>query len=254
MSLIYMLGMAGSEKTTLTKNLYEWLTYRGEQVSLINLDPRVLRLSFEPDFDIREIVDVKTLMENEGLGPNGGLLKANEIILENIHVVISKMKAITTEASYAIIDTPGQLELFAFRELGSSIISQLSSHDSVGIFILDALNLQKPSDIVMAILLALAVRFHLDIEVVMVINKIDLTKGNILEDIRQFFFDPREFEAKIRNIGTGVISELSSQLAHILKEFLPPSRIVGISALKKRNFDGLISLIYDVFCGCGDLT
>jgi len=143
--------------------------------------------------------------------------------------------------------------LFAFRKFDSSIISQLSSHDSVGIFILDALNLQKPSNIVMAILLALAVRFHLDIEVVMIINKIDLTKENILEDIRQFFFDPGEFEAKIRMIGTGVISELSSQLAHISKESLPHSRIVGISTLKK-NFDDLISLIHDVFCGCGDLT
>ena len=253
MSLVYILGMAGSGKTTLTAKFSEWLEKNGEIVKRANLDPGVVQLPYKPDFDVREIVNLQELMRREGLGPNGGLLRANEIMLQNINVISSRINELSKNASYILIDTPGQLELFAFRELGSKVISSLSSLNSVGIFLIDALNLVRASDVVMAVLLTLAIRFHLDIDVVMIINKIDTTDQKPVYLLRQFFANPKVFMEEITRENGGIIGEMTMQLVDVLREFLPPSRIVAISALKMDNLDDLFSIIHDVFCGCGDL-
>ncbi len=168
MSVVYMLGMAGAGKTTLTKSFSEWLKSRGEIVKTVNLDPGVIELPYVLDFDVHEIVNLREVMQREKLGPNGALLRANEIMLNNIDSIVKRISVLRTFSSYILVDTLGQLELFAFRELGTKLISKLNVTGSVGIFIIDASSILKPSDAVMASLLTLAIRFHLDIDVVMI--------------------------------------------------------------------------------------
>ena len=253
MGLIYMLGMAGSGKTTMTAMFGNWLSRRGEVVAKVNLDPGVMELPYVPDFDVKEIVNLFDLMRREGLGPNGGLLRANEIILENIDVIVDRINSLLSKASYVLVDTPGQLELFAFRELGSRLVSKLSDQNSVGIFIIDAKNLEKPSDVVMAVLLALAVRFHLDIEVVMILNKMDVASRKTLDLVRQFYSNPGLFLEEIKRQDGGVLGEMSAELVKVLRDSLLSARVMGVSVLRMENLEDVFSIIHDVFCGCGDL-
>lgn len=248
-----MLGMAGAGKTTLTRSFAEWLINRGEVVKIVNLDPGTIRLPYNPDFDVREIANLVDIMRNEGLGPNGGLLRANQIILQRINEISKRILELNKDASYVIIDTPGQLELFAFRELGSKIISELGAENSVGIFIVDSFSIEKPSDVVMAMLLTLAIRFHLDIEVVMILNKIDLVGSRVIELFRRMYSNPGALIYQLEQEGSGLLAEMGKELVNIIRGFLPPARVIGISALRGTNLEEVFSVIHDVFCGCGDL-
>ena len=170
-------------------------------------------------------------------------------MLERVDEISRKILELNQEASYVLVDTPGQLELFAFRELGSKIISNLSKEDSIGIFIIDSSSIEKPSDAVMAMLLTLAVRFHLDIEVVMILNKIDLTGRRVMDMFRRLYSNPGVFIDQIEKEASGLLAEMSKELVDIIRDFLPPARVIGISALKRDNLDDVFSIIHDVFCG-----
>ncbi len=52
----------------------------------------------------------------------------------------------------------------------------------------------------------------------------------------------------------GVEAELAGRLVTLLREFLPPSRVVGVSAKRGEGMERLYDLVHEVFCACGDLT
>lgn len=56
-------------------------------------------------------------MRDEGLGPNGAVLKAMELL--------SKAKIPMFKDDFVLVDTPGQLEVFAFHTSGPKILGQL---------------------------------------------------------------------------------------------------------------------------------
>lgn len=84
--------MAGSGKTTLMQRLYSHLGQASSPCYVINLDPAVSQLPYEPHIDIRDTVralrlllvginhdgqpqvNYKNVMKEYGLGPNGGIL------------------------------------------------------------------------------------------------------------------------------------------------------------------------------------
>lgn len=123
MYLIFLTGTAGSGKSTLTSILKKWYQEREVDTVILNLDPGALKLPYEPDIDIRDYVSLKNIMEEYGLGPNGALVAASDMIavsLDNIKEELEEHKA-----DYVIVDTPGQLELFAFRESGPYVVNNL---------------------------------------------------------------------------------------------------------------------------------
>ncbi|MEM3269317.1 MAG: ATP/GTP-binding protein, partial [Saccharolobus sp.] len=70
MYFIFILGTAGSGKTTLTKNLQDYLLDNEMDTAVINLDPAVEKLPYKPDFDVRDYIDTYEVMTTYGLGPN----------------------------------------------------------------------------------------------------------------------------------------------------------------------------------------
>jgi len=252
MSFIFLLGMAGSGKSTLTATFGDWLERRGESIARVNLDPGVIRLPYNPDWDIRKYVDLRKIMVEEGLGPNGGLIRAHELMMKYVDKISLSIKSLAFKSSYILVDTPGQMELFAFREIGSALLSRLSNYSSLGIFIVDATNINKASDAVMALLLALAINFHLDIETIFIVNKIDASpNGKAVEYIETLLKDPKYLAKMIKEEGSGMLGEMAYRLVESLREFLPPTRIVAISATQGYNFYDLYSIIHDVFVVAG---
>ncbi|MHA1676620.1 MAG: hypothetical protein ACTSU6_05520, partial [Candidatus Njordarchaeales archaeon] len=68
-----------------------------------------------------------------------------------------------------------------------------------------------------------------------------------------FFDDPDAFVNEMLRDNTGILGELSFDLVDILRQYLPPTRIVSVSAKKKFGFNDLYSIINDALCECGDL-
>ena len=58
-------------------------------------------------------------MTDYSLGPNGALIFANDLIASKLSNIQEEMDS--TTADFAVVDTPGQIELFAFRESGPFI-------------------------------------------------------------------------------------------------------------------------------------
>jgi len=99
----------------------------------------------------------------------------------------------------------------------------------------------------MAMLPTLAVRFHFDIEVIILLNKINLAGSSVIEFFRRLYSNPEALIYQLEQEGSGLLAEMSKELVRIVRDFLLPARIIGISALKSINLDDVFSIIHDVF-------
>ena len=80
MNLIFVLGTAGSGKSTFTAKFTRFLEYHREDVMAVNLDPGSMILPYAANVDVREYIKVEEIMEEYGLGPNGGLMLAHDMM------------------------------------------------------------------------------------------------------------------------------------------------------------------------------
>jgi GTPase SAR1 family protein len=230
---LFIVGPAGSGKTTLTYSFGKWLEKEGYSVGYINLDPGVILLPFTPSFDVREIVNINEIMLNEKLGPNGALIRASEIIENNMSKIIKKINSINYD--YLLIDTPGQMELFLFREMGPLLSSSLNGRKA-SIFIIDPSFMKRKNDFITLKLLGIVVELRLGVPSIEIINKCDL-----LEEI------PSKVE-------TGMLAGLAEEISVIVEKIEKKKRTILVSAKNSTGFLELYSAINELFCVCGDLT
>ncbi len=245
-----ILGPAGSGKTTLCKALGRWISkVQGIKVAYVNLDPGAEYLPYKPDIDVRNIVRLESVMKTYNLGPNGALVKSMDLLKENLEQLTKDITSL--EAEYVIIDTPGQMELFLFRDIGPLLVRELKRIGFVtSLMVADLTLSSKASDIVSLKLLTLISQLRLGTDTIPVINKIDEKKseGNI-----RIYEDPLVLRSKIMK-EKGVSSEISEKILDILNEYNLASRIVKVSAIKETGLEELYDIMHEVYCTCGDLT
>jgi GTPase SAR1 family protein len=124
MFIVFIIGTAGSGKSLLTASFSEWLKMSKQNVTVVNLDPGALKLPYSPDVDVRNYVNVGDLMEKYGLGPNGALIMAADLITDEIDEISKEIEDLTSDI--VLVDTSGQMELFAFRASGPYIATELT--------------------------------------------------------------------------------------------------------------------------------
>lgn len=78
-----IIGPPGSGKSTYCDGMHQFLTAIERKCSVVNLDPANDNTSYPCDLDIRDLVPLEDVMEQEELGPNGGVLYALEELEEN---------------------------------------------------------------------------------------------------------------------------------------------------------------------------
>jgi len=131
---IFVTGTAGSGKSLLTSKIYEYYTRNGAFAAVLNLDPGVDSLPYTCDIDVRDYVDIVSIMRQYDLGPNGSLIMANDLIASKIDELQNEVDR--TNPDYLLVDTPGQIELFAYRTSGPFFIQNLRSEEKANIFLL----------------------------------------------------------------------------------------------------------------------
>jgi GPN-loop GTPase len=82
----------------------------GRKCSIVNLDPANDQTSYESALDVRGLVKLEEIMEDDKLGPNGGILYAMEELEHNIEWLEQGLGSLGED--YVIFDCPGQAELF----------------------------------------------------------------------------------------------------------------------------------------------
>ena len=250
---VFMIGPAGCGKTSLTAAFGKWLEEElGDRPVYVNLDPGVLSLPYQPSYDVREIVSVGDLMRRKGLGPNGAMIRAAEIIEERVGEVVEEVRRLGSGSGYVLVDTPGQMELFLFREMGPRIVEALSSGSrSVAVYIVDPLLASSPSGLAISLSMSIITRLRLQAPVISVVNKSDIFDASGFEEL---LMDESRLMERIAAEEHGLIADLSIRFVSFLKDLSKAMRIVRVSAKTGEGMPELYNLISDALCECGDLT
>lgn len=182
MKVIFVAGTAGSGKSLLSSKIHEYYTRNGAFAALLNLDPGIISLPYTPDIDIRDFVDIVSIMKQYDLGPNGALMMANDLIASKIDEI--QQEADNVNPDYLIVDTPGQIELFAYRTSGPYFVNNFTAEQKVALFLYDGVLVTTAINFVSMALLATSIRLRLGLPTINVLTKTDLIADKISEILR----------------------------------------------------------------------
>ena len=169
---VYIVGPAGSGKSTLTDSLANTIRSYDLHVLTLNLDPGAEWLPYTPDMDVREYITLAEVMDRYRLGPNGGLIVAVDLTINYINNFVEEIEY--QNPDYVLVDTPGQMEIFAFREIGASIMKALGRGPSALLFLIDLFFAKKPSTLASALLLSASTYIRFRLPHLNVLTKIDM--------------------------------------------------------------------------------
>lgn len=243
-----MIGPAGSGKSTLTASLSDWLSTHHLDPATVNLDPAAESLQYTPDFDIRRYVDARDVMFKYRLGPNGALITAVDLMVNYIEYIREFIE--TRKANYYIIDTPGQLEIFAFRHSGPMILDEIiGERKAVTLFLIDLSLATRPSLFASLLFLAASAYMRIRRPQIGVLSKIDLYPEEQIERVMSWIEDPYQLLSDIREENIGVVEDVISSLIEAGAQSL---EIIPVSSVTWKGLDELYAAIQRVVAGGED--
>ncbi|MEM5822895.1 MAG: ATP/GTP-binding protein, partial [Ignisphaera sp.] len=216
----------------------------------INLDPAAEYIPYTPDFDVRSIVDAHKVAIEYGLGPNGALVKSMDILANKMEIIEAVLRRVTSD--FVLIDTPGQMEIFIFRDIAIKLVDVLrkASRESVVIFVIDADIIRRYEDYAFIAIMSVAIQARLGIDVVPIINKVDLAPriditGDVVSDVDVV-------AEKLKKLGT--YGEMLSGVLNTIWLYAKATRVPKVSAKTMENIEELHRVVHELTCACGDLT
>jgi hypothetical protein len=231
---VYFIGTAGSGKSSLTASMQQWCKERGLDAIIVNLDPGAENLPYEPDVDIRDWISLKEVMDTNKLGPNGAQIACADMIALNTHDVKESINSFKTD--YILLDTPGQLELFVFREAGKYTVEFLSPEKTIICYLLDPMLARTASGFVTQLLLAITTNFRLNKPQINILSKADLLSKKEQDLIRRWSKDPEEIYEALSNEKASMHREISEQILQLIKQIGGYSQLIPTS---KKNYFGI---------------
>jgi GTPase SAR1 family protein len=209
---VFIVGMAGSGKSTLTAAYLEWLKTGDRDVLAANLDPGATVLPYNPDVDARQYVDVEKLMVDYQLGPNGALIMASDLLADHLEEIRGEIEEANPDL--VLVDTPGQIELFAFREGGRFIARQLTEDNRAVIYLMDAPFSRSPLNFTSNVYLAAAIYSRIMQPQVYALTKADLIAEHEIDEIVSWATEPETFDIALRRLEEQDLSIITRDLAN----------------------------------------
>jgi GTPase SAR1 family protein len=252
MFTVFIIGMAGSGKSLLTGVFQEWLRFKDQDVLSLNLDPGVLKLPYNPDIDVREYINIEELMEKYELGPNGALILASDLLADHIEEVQSAIEEHNPDI--LLVDTPGQIELFAFRESGPFITKTISQEAKAIVYLLDAPFCKNPLNYVSNMFMAAAVYNRLLQPQIYALSKIDLIQESDLETIINWSLELSSLEKSLEETVGEVSAMLTRDLALALHRTELVTEPIPVSSKTEEGFTDLYAALTRIARGGEELT
>ncbi len=236
MFIVFIIGTAGSGKSLLTAAFSDWLKMSKQDVAVVNLDPGALTLPYSPDVDVRDYVNVGDLMEKYGLGPNGALIMAADLIADEVEQISREVEELNSDI--VLVDTAGQMELFAFRASGPYIASELTKRPKAIVYLFDAVFSVNPLNYVSNIFLSAAIYNRFLIPQIHLLSKCDLLPKEEVDKIVDWSVNPKVLEYSIEQKLEGTKRLLSRNMMFAVYKLGLRFLLVPVSA--KTN-DGMIN-------------
>lgn len=231
MKVIFIVGTAGAGKSLLASKIFDYYTKNGAFVGMLNLDPGVENLPYTCDVDARDYVDIVSIMRQYDLGPNGSIIMANDLIASKIDELQRDIDNVNPD--YLIVDTPGQIELFAYRASGPFFIQNINAEQKIAVFLHDGSLITTPVNFVSIALLSTSVKLRLNLPQVNVVTKIDLIEDKI-KDILKWSTSMASLEDALAKESDGesyiLVSNLlrSLNLGGFAQGLIPISSATGV--------------------------
>lgn len=249
---VYIIGTAGSGKSSLTAALKRWMYEHGHDALLVNLDPGAEQLPYEPDVDIRDWIVLSEVMERYSLGPNGAQILAADLLALQAHDVKAAIDA--HRPDYVLLDTPGQTELFVFREAGKIVMDFLAPPgQNVILFVADPFLAKSPSAFVSQIMLSATTQFRFQVPLVNVLSKADLLKEDQKERLRAWSETPDLLEADLYDERPTLYTQLNTDLFRILAGMGTYTALTPVSSATVEGLEDIYAKIQELFAGGEDL-
>jgi len=251
MNFVYIIGTAGAGKSTLVSKIVPYIQEFNPEITAVsvNLDPGVKFLPYQPDVDVREFIDIDEIIDKYQLGPNGALVAATDLIASV--GIIDEIKDDIDEYNdpdYVFVDTPGQLELFAFRNTGPVIASTLSEHNRAVVFLFDTNLCKTPAGFVSTMLLSASVQYRfMEPSIVNCLSKIDLIEDADVDKIIEWSTDYAKLLEVVDRQMEGTQREMNMLLAGVFQNLGNTGGLVPTSANLEDGMDYLWGTLQRLF-------
>jgi GTPase SAR1 family protein len=236
MKAIFIVGTAGSGKSLLASKIFDYYTRNGAFVGMLNLDPAVENLSYTCDVDVRDYIDIVSIMRQYDLGTNGSIIMANDLIAAKIDELQREVDNVNPD--YLIVDTPGQIELFAYRASGPFFIQNLNAEQKITMFLHDGSLITTPINFVSIALLSTSVKLRLNLPQVNVVTKIDLIEDKI-KDILKWSTNMASLEDSLAKESDG---ESYILVSNLLRSLNLGGFAQGLIPISNATGEGMVNL------------
>ncbi|KAL6925519.1 hypothetical protein ACO0SA_000117 [Hanseniaspora valbyensis] len=256
-----VIGPPGSGKSTYCNGLQQFYNAIGRSCCIINLDPANDRLPYSTlnSLDIRDYLTIEEIMEEQQLGPNGGLIYCLESMEESLDIFYLKIQDILkeNENTYLIFDCPGQIELFTSNGTLFKIFQKLSKRFDLRLCVVnlvDSIYLTSPNKYISILLLSLRSMMMMDLPQINVISKIDMlanygNKEDLLPfrldyytEVQQLEYLQPLIEIESENTGYKYTAKKLSKLTQHLSEIIEDYNLVTFEVLSIDDKNSMVSL------------
>ncbi|TET09481.1 MAG: GTPase [Candidatus Thorarchaeota archaeon] len=252
MFFIFIVGTAGSGKSLLTSSLEKWFVGSDLSVTVVNLDPGVDSPPYTSDVDIREYVNYGEVMSSFGLGPNGALVASLDMAIS--HASDLRDEIIDTERDYVLVDCPGQMELFAYRNSGPLMVSSLKGDDpALSLYLLDSNIARTPTGYLSSTLLGISISIRFGLPQLNVLSKPDILTEIELEEIVEWGAEIYTLEEALDASEEGLRREYARSILEMLRTLDTATGNVPVSAKEMTGIDVLYGEMQRVFSGGDNL-
>ena len=186
-------------------------------------------------------------MQQYELGPNGAMVMANDLIASKIDDIQNDVNKVNPD--YLIVDTPGQIELFAYRSSGRFIVDNISTEEKTNIFLFDGSSYYFTSKFCFKLhYLQHQLDYVWILPTINVLTKTDLI-GDKLKNILQWSTNLKTLENAIGNETDGDTYTLTTNILRGLnlggfaQGLIPISNLTGDGFV---NLEGALSRILNL--------
>jgi len=247
---VFFVGNAGCGKTSLAYAFNRWLNDNHISSIVSNLDPASEYMPYAPDFDIKDFIDVRDVMVGEGLGPNGAILRAVDLMSEQVGSWISHVDCLGGQIR--VFDTPGQLEVLLYRDSGPKLLEKVCGGSrAAGVYLVESKLANDPLSLSVLLMQATITKVRLGLPLILVISKADL---GVRQDIEKLLSDTSYLEETVAKEGKGGQRDSALLLCRALSQIPWQQRYIPVSALAKTGLKELYEIVDEASCVCGDLT
>ncbi len=248
---LFVVGPAGSGKSTFTAAFREWMLKNEYDTIVVNLDPGADALPYNPDIDVRDIVDLGDIMAEYGLGPNGAQIVAADLMANYVEDI--KRDVDSYDSDYVIYDTAGQLELFAFRASSEFIVDFLGEDRSMLAFMFDPSLAKTPTGFVSLLLLSATVHFRFYKPYINVLTKVDIIEDEDLQNIANWSENWDMLYNSLIKDKAGMHKELNIELFKAMEKMDVFRKLIPTSSRMIYGYEDIYSILQMQFAGGEDL-